>query len=238
MTVATAGGRPITSGRSSSTRNAMPDQYAMNCVTAVRAMPKSSTSNQSKTTLLSMRRLIEHATPTRPRPTSPQPPRVLPTAPTTGTTRLSQTPDPTNDQGCVSDRSHHRADRLWSRLSSTGLCCPQFLRDPVRGQSVNAMPPPHFPCQKGARSRRGISVARSPVRIGLPPRSRRYAATFDLRGLSQLLRSSTATGRNHCPTAPSERRSSVGLGDDQYRRRSARGAWSGTKHQARCDPTG
>jgi hypothetical protein len=29
------------------------------------------------------------AIPTRPRPTSPQPPRVLPTAPTTGTTRLS-----------------------------------------------------------------------------------------------------------------------------------------------------
>src|SRR6266446_7824215 len=39
MTVATAGGRPITSGTSSSTRNAMPDQAAMNCAAAVRAMP-------------------------------------------------------------------------------------------------------------------------------------------------------------------------------------------------------
>lgn len=50
-TAATAGGRPITTGRRSSTRKAMPDQYAMNCAAFARAMPRSSTSKQGRTTL-------------------------------------------------------------------------------------------------------------------------------------------------------------------------------------------
>jgi hypothetical protein len=40
VTAATAGGRPITSGRSSSTKNAMLDRYAMNCAASARAMSK------------------------------------------------------------------------------------------------------------------------------------------------------------------------------------------------------
>ena len=52
-TVAAVGGRPITTGGSSSTGRAMPDQCATNCVAFVRAMPRSSTSKQSSTILLS-----------------------------------------------------------------------------------------------------------------------------------------------------------------------------------------
>ena len=48
MTAATAAGRPITSGRSCSMRNTMPERYAMNCAASARAMPKSSTSKQSR----------------------------------------------------------------------------------------------------------------------------------------------------------------------------------------------
>jgi hypothetical protein len=46
MTGATADGLPITAGRSSSKRNATPDQYAMSCASSVRAMPMSSTLNR------------------------------------------------------------------------------------------------------------------------------------------------------------------------------------------------
>src|SRR6266404_3094982 len=56
VTVATVGGRPITSGRSSSARNTMPDQYAKSCAAAVRAIPELSISKQSQTTLLPARR--------------------------------------------------------------------------------------------------------------------------------------------------------------------------------------
>jgi len=45
-TAATADGRPITTGRRSSTREAMPDQYATNSAAFAPAMPKSSTSKQ------------------------------------------------------------------------------------------------------------------------------------------------------------------------------------------------
>src|SRR5215471_12351795 len=44
-TVAGVGGQPITRDRSSSTRNAMPNLYAMNCAGFARVMPRSSTSN-------------------------------------------------------------------------------------------------------------------------------------------------------------------------------------------------
>jgi hypothetical protein len=37
MTAETAGGQPITTDRSSSMRNPMPDQYEMNCATSTRA---------------------------------------------------------------------------------------------------------------------------------------------------------------------------------------------------------
>ena len=52
MSAATAG-RPITSGKSFSTRNAMPDQYAMSCAASARTIAQSSTLKQSRTTLLS-----------------------------------------------------------------------------------------------------------------------------------------------------------------------------------------
>jgi len=45
MSAATAG-RPITSGKSFSTRNAMPDQYAMSCAASARTMAQSSTLKQ------------------------------------------------------------------------------------------------------------------------------------------------------------------------------------------------
>jgi hypothetical protein len=41
-----SGGRPITTGRRSSTRKAMPDQYGTNCAALVPAMPRSSRSKQ------------------------------------------------------------------------------------------------------------------------------------------------------------------------------------------------
>src|SRR5262249_15079715 len=44
-TVAGVGGQPITRDRSSSTRNAMPNLYAMNCAGFARVMPTSSISN-------------------------------------------------------------------------------------------------------------------------------------------------------------------------------------------------
>src|SRR6516162_5258763 len=45
-TAAKAGGRPTTDGRSSSTRNAMPDRYARTCASSARAMPRSSISKR------------------------------------------------------------------------------------------------------------------------------------------------------------------------------------------------
>src|SRR5262249_19753802 len=46
MTGATADGRPTTSARSCSTRNAMPNQYAVTCASCARAMPSLSTLNR------------------------------------------------------------------------------------------------------------------------------------------------------------------------------------------------
>src|SRR5499427_6667333 len=46
MTGATADGRPTTSARSCSTRNAKPNQYAVTCAICARAMPSLSTLNR------------------------------------------------------------------------------------------------------------------------------------------------------------------------------------------------
>src|SRR5262249_26030018 len=46
MTGAAADGRPTTSARSYSRRNATPNQYAMTCASCARAMPSLSTSNR------------------------------------------------------------------------------------------------------------------------------------------------------------------------------------------------
>src|SRR5215831_1976713 len=63
MTGATADGRPTTSARSCSTRNATPNQYAVTCAICARAMPSLSTLNRpmlglelARTILASFRR--------------------------------------------------------------------------------------------------------------------------------------------------------------------------------------
>jgi hypothetical protein len=101
------------------------------------------------------------------------------------------------------------------------------------------MPSPLSPVKKGARSRRVVSMPRSPGQHRTAP-SRRNTATalilHDFRTGPPQHDLPHQQQRRGGTTAQRERRSSAGLWG-RSRRRSARRAWSGTKCQAQCDPT-